>query len=89
MRRKPVTLRWSAAAAIDAGKMDDTFAAVAPALAQPPFPLAVQDVLVELVQHIIAIEQARGEIARAERSHLADAAQPLQNLIDRILFALE
>ncbi|MFH1749140.1 MAG: DNA methyltransferase [Planctomycetota bacterium] len=80
--------RDAAFAAIYAGKPDVAFAALAPALARPPFPLAIQNVLVELVRRIIAIEQARGEIARTQRSHLADAAQPLQDLIDRILYAL-
>lgn len=59
-----------------------------PALASPPFPLAVLDELVELVRCIIAIEQARGEIARTDRSALAPAAQPLQDLIDRLLYAM-
>jgi hypothetical protein len=81
-------LRAAAVAAIDDGNVDDAFAALAPAVKRPPFPLAIQDVLVHLVRRIIAIEQARNEIARVERSHLADAAQPLQNLIDRILYAL-
>jgi len=37
---------------------------------------------------IAAIEAARGEIARAERWALAPAAQPYQDLIDRILYTL-
>ena len=41
-----------------------------------------------IVERIIAIETARGEIARAERSALDPQAQPLQDLIDRILFRL-
>jgi hypothetical protein len=45
-------------------------------------------VLVDLVRRIIAIEQARGEIARTERSALSPAAQPLQDLIDRILYTM-
>ena len=39
--------------------------------------LAVYIALVELLRRIITIEQARGEIARTERSALAPAAQPL------------
>jgi hypothetical protein len=78
-------LRGAAVAAIDAGKLDDAFAVLTPALANPPFSLAVQDVLVEMARRIIAIEQARGEIARADRSALAPAAQPFQDLIDRLL----
>ena len=78
-------LRDGAIAAVDASKLDDALAALTTALANPTFPLAVQDVLVELVRRIIAIEQARGEIARADRSALAPAAQPFQDLIDRLL----
>ena len=36
----------------------------------------------------MAIEAARGEIARAERSKLAPEAQPLQDLIDRLFYAM-
>jgi hypothetical protein len=71
-----------------AGKLDDAFAVLTPALANPPFPLAVQDVLVELGRRIIATEQGRDEIARTDRSALAPAAQPLQDLIDRLLYAM-
>lgn len=81
-------LRGAAIAAIDTGKLDDAFTGLEPALNQPPFSAAVQDVLVELVRRIIAIEQARGEIARTERSALAPAAQPFQDLIDRLLYAM-
>lgn len=74
--------------AISAGRLNDAFAALAPALAEPPFPKAVADVLEDLVKRIIDIEEARGNIARTQRSSLAPEAQPLQDLIDRILYAL-
>ena len=48
----------------------------------------LQDVLVDLVRRIVAIEEARGEIARGERSALAPAAHPFQDLIDRLLYAM-
>lgn len=72
----------------DTSKLCDTFAISAPPFANPPYPPAVQDVLVELIRRIIAIEQARGEIARTDRSALAPAAQPLQDLIDRLLHGM-
>lgn len=75
-------------AAVRSGRLDDVLNILGPVLENPPFALAVQDVLVDLVRRIIAIEQARGEIARTERSALAPAAQPLQNLIDRIFYAM-
>jgi hypothetical protein len=59
-----------------------------PAMAVPPYGQAARDAIVELVKRITAIEAARGEIARTERSHLAPAAQPYQDMIDRILYAL-
>lgn len=75
-------------AALDAGRFDEAFRLLQPELDKPPFPLIVQDVLVQLVRRIIVIEEARGDIARTERSRLADTAQPLQDLIDRLLYAM-
>ncbi len=82
------TLRDAAIGAIKAGDLEGAFAALKPALARPPFPKAVQEVLVDLVKRIIRAEKARGSIARVDRSRLADEAQPLQALIDRIIYAL-
>lgn len=59
-----------------------------PAMAVPPYGQAVRDTIVELVIRITAIEAARGEIARTARSALAPAAQPYQDLVDRILYTL-
>ena len=53
-----------------------------------PYGRAVCDVIVDLVKRITNIEAARGEIARTDRSALAPAAQPYQDLIDRILYRL-
>lgn len=59
-----------------------------PALASPPFPRGVRDVIVELVRRIERIEQQRGEITRSARSGLDPRAQPLQDLLDRIFYAM-
>lgn len=59
-----------------------------PAMAVPPYGAAVAQTLIELVRRITAIEAARGEISRSARSALAPAAQPYQDLIDRILYRL-
>jgi hypothetical protein len=40
------------------------------------------------VERIIAVERDRGDVARTERSALALAAQPLQDLLDRIIFRM-
>jgi len=81
-------LRDRAVAAVDSGRHDNALAVLTAGLTCPPFSLAVQDVLRELVRRIVAIEQARGEIARDDRSALAPAAQPLQDLIDKLLYAI-
>lgn len=81
-------LRDTVLVTIDAGRLEDAFDPLQPVLATAPFPLVVQDVLVELVGRIIAIEQARGQIARVERSALAPDAQPFQDMIDRLLYAM-
>jgi hypothetical protein len=59
-----------------------------PLLQEPPFSLVVRDVLLEAVKQITVLETARGDIARAERSRLARAAQPYQDLIDRLLYRM-
>ena len=40
------------------------------------------------VQRIIDIESTRGEIARTDRSALDPKAQPLQDLLDRMLYRM-
>lgn len=62
--------------------------ALMPALEAPPFPLAVQTVMIELVRRIIDAEHARGEISRTQRSALAPAAQVYQDFLDRLLYAM-
>ena len=81
-------LREAALSAIRAGDMDGVFEQLRPRLAQPPFGPAVRDVIVSLVRRIIRAEEARGPISRPERSALSPDAQPYQDLIDRILYAL-
>jgi hypothetical protein len=77
-----------ARAAIAEGNWDAAHAALEPGLAAPPFSPAARDVIVDAVNRIIAIEKARGEIARSARSALAPEAQPLQDFIDRLLYAM-
>jgi hypothetical protein len=77
-----------AVVAIEASNFKEAFEVLRPALATPPFGVAVRDTIAELVQRIIAAEQRRGEIARSERSVLSAEAQPYQDLIDRLLYAM-
>lgn len=81
-------LRDAALAAIRASRPGDAFDTLRPALANPPFPKAAQDILADLARRIIRAEQARGPITRAQRSELSADAQPLQALIDRILYTM-
>lgn len=74
--------------AIRAADLEQTFDRLKPGLDQPPFSPAVRDVITELVKRIIRIEVGRGDIARTDRSRLAAEAQPYQDLIDRLLYAM-
>lgn len=81
-------LEQKALAALRAGDTARVFEQLQPALAEPPFPLSVRSVLIESVRRIAEIETARGEIPRTARSALDLTAQPFQDLIDRLLFAM-
>lgn len=67
---------------------ESAFSTVEPLLAEAPFPQTVVRCMVRLVERIIEIEANRGEISRSDRSALALRAQPLQDLLDRILFRM-
>jgi len=77
--------------AITAIRASDTaraFRATRPMLLSPPFSPAVQEILVNAVDRIIDIEHARAGVARTDRSALAPEAQPFQDFIDRVLYAM-
>lgn len=74
--------------ALRAGDLAAVFNYLQPLLTTPPFSLAVQNVIIEAVNQISVIEQQRGDIPRSARSALAREAQPYQDLIDRLLYAL-
>lgn len=58
-----------------------------PLVSHAPFSPIVREVLIDAVDEIVRIERARGSISRSQRSALAAQAQPVQALIDRLLFA--
>jgi hypothetical protein len=62
--------------------------AIEPMIEEVPFNPAIAALLIELSRRIRTIEEKRGPIGRGARAHLADGAQPLQDLIDTILFRL-
>lgn len=59
-----------------------------PALEETPFSLAIQKTIIAAVDRIIAIEESRGDISRTARSALDPEAQPYQDLIDRLFYAM-
>jgi len=81
-------MREAALSAIRIGNLNNVFEVLKPGVEEPPFSAAVRDTIVALVHQIIRLEQARGEISRAERSALCHKAQPYQNLIDRLFYTM-
>lgn len=77
-----------AIAAIRSAKLVDVPKILVPGLVTPPFSPAVRDTIIEAVKRIMAIESARGEIARTERSALDNKAQPYQDLIDQLFYRM-
>lgn len=69
-------------------RVDEVFELLRPHLQAPPFRLAIGGAIVAAVKRIIAVERERGEISRTARSALDPEAQPYQDLIDRLLFAM-
>ncbi len=57
-------------------------------LVKPPFSPAIRQVIIAAVQQIMTFEAERGDIARTERSALASADQPYQDLIDQLFFGM-
>lgn len=74
--------------ALTLGDTEHVFGLLQPALNVVPFSPAVRAVIMEAANRIIDIEERRGEISRAARSALAPEAQPYQDLIDRIFYAM-
>ena len=73
---------------LQSGTLGRAFEVLVPLLDEAPFVQTVVDCIVKVVERIIEIETERGEIARSDRSSLAAAAQPLQDLLDRIFFRM-
>lgn len=73
---------------ISEADLDTVFDQLHPLLYAAPFPEVVSSVIIDCVKRICAIEHERGEITRTARSALDPAAQPYQDLIDRLFFAM-
>jgi hypothetical protein len=85
---KEAQLQKRAEAALPGGRPEEALEVLRPLLAEPPFSPAIRQVIIAAVQQIMKFEADRGEIARTERSALATAAQPYQDLIDRLFFGM-
>lgn len=74
--------------AVESGDMTLAFERVRLGLDEPPFSTAVRDLMVDVVQRIIAVERDRKMASRSARSALAPEAQPCQDLLDRLIYAM-
>jgi hypothetical protein len=88
IRKADSQAQGAATRAVVAGDIPGAFQIVLPLLSKTPFSLVVRGVIVECVNRICAIETVRGEIARSARSHLAPEAQPYQDFVDRLFYAM-
>jgi hypothetical protein len=61
---------------------------VGSAIEEVPFNPAIGALLIELSRRIRSVEEDRGRVGKGARAHLSEAAQPLQDLADAILFRL-
>ena len=64
------------------------FALIEPLTVNLPFSESLIQCIIHLVQLITDCETKRGSIMRTERSALCSEAQPIQDLLDRIIFRL-
>jgi hypothetical protein len=74
--------------AMNSGHTTKALEMLKPLCAKPPFSPLIREAIIEAVKQISAIEKARGEIARADRSALHPSAQPYQDLIDQLLYRM-
>jgi hypothetical protein len=84
----PVTTASAIRRNLDAGDVAAALDGVRPFTDIHPFDPGIADIICHAVDHITAIETARGEIQRSDRSALAQAAQPYQDFLDRLFYML-
>jgi hypothetical protein len=83
-----VELLAKAMIALNSKRLDGIPLLLVPAMTSLPFGTVVRDVIVAAVKKIIAVEGARAGMKRKDRSALDPAAQPYQDLIDRLFFKM-
>lgn len=74
--------------ALRTGKTREALAILSPYLSRAPFTLAIQKAVIDATRTIIAFECKRGNVQRNERSALSPQAQPYQDFIDSVLYAM-
>jgi len=74
--------------AMHSGDMAGAFASVEPLLSSAPFSPLLERLFVEATERIEAIEEAREHVRRVDRSALDPHAQPYQDFIDRLFYAM-
>jgi len=85
---KDKSFKAKAETAISNADFDYAYQLAQPMLIKQPFPLSLMELVSMAAKQIIKIEQERGKITRRERSHLDPAAQPYQDFIDRMIYAM-
>jgi hypothetical protein len=74
--------------ALRAGHTAEAFAILSAYLSRAPFALAIQEAVIDATRTIIAYECKRRNVQRSERSMLSPEAQPYQDFIDAVVYAM-
>ncbi|MGH9971496.1 MAG: Eco57I restriction-modification methylase domain-containing protein, partial [Pyrinomonadaceae bacterium] len=82
------TLEDDAIDALNRGNLSLVFRLLEPMLGKHPYSIVVRKVISEAAKKIINLEVERGDIPRSARSALDPKAQPYQDLIDRLFYAM-
>jgi hypothetical protein len=85
---KDSTDRVAVMRAVEKGDFDVAFNLLSPCLKTAPFVPIVADAIISAAKRIIVIEASRGEVNKKSRAALSEQAQPYQDFIDGILFAM-
>jgi hypothetical protein len=73
---------------LDAELLEEAIRVLEPLFARPPFSRCIVECICDIVGRISSIESKRDGLTRADRSALDPVAQPLQDLLDDIVFRL-
>lgn len=74
--------------ALRSGNVHDAETSIEPFLEVGPFDPLIRECVIAAVDRITTTERRRGSISRSDRSALSPEAQPYQDFIDRVFFAM-